>query len=184
MRCLTLSSLLATTAAMAQFHAGNLEQNLKAIDCDTLVVVQSDAIRDSLYWSPDSKSLGVKVDGKWVGINLDTLMVKGYKWRDGQNVAKPIGKPAYVPLTDEVRNEWKVAIQEESMQVRTKSGTLVELRNPEPGWVVLLVTTKAGGTREVWRTRKEDCTGLVVSPDEKWVAYIAGVHGAVVMRLP
>lgn len=184
MRVLALSALLFAPTAMAQFTGANLEQNLRAIDCDTVVVVKSNAIRDPIHWSPDSKSIGVKVEGNWVSINLDKLMLKRFKWRNELNVATPAGKPEYVPLPSQVRATWKSATEEESTKLRNNMGTIIEFAQLKEGGVALLVTPLNGTRKEIWRTNLEDCQGLVLSPDHHWVAFICGVHGAVVMKVP
>jgi len=150
-------------------------------------VVNSDAIRDPIHWSPDSKSVGVKVRGEWVGINLDSLMLKRFKWRDNRNVATAVGTPNYTPLTKKVRDEWAAAVEEESTLVRTAAGTTVEfipLGGAEGKGVILVVARADDNSQEIWRTRTKGCKGLMLSPNQRWVTFICRINGAVVMTLP
>lgn len=184
MRWISLSAMLMAPMVMAQFNAVNLEQNLKAIECDSVLVVKSDAIRDPIHWSPDSKSIGVKLDGAWVAIELDSLMLKRFKWRNHQNIAMVTSKKAPSPLSPWAVANWTSAVEEQSRRVRTLSGTVIEFVFLDDGSLSLRVTQGLGPSREIWQTRGEDCQGLVLSPDQRWVAFICGLHGAVVMKVP
>lgn len=179
-----LLALLSAPALLAQFSQGSFEKNLQALKCDTAFIVKSPTIRDPIHWSPDGKEIGIKLEGRWVSIALDSLVLKRYKWRDNLDIAGPIGLPELKPLDSRQRAGWISAEEEHSRKIRTNTGTRIEFAYVEDGAVALRVSWPDGMARDLWRTKIEDCGGLVLSPDHRWVAYIAGINGIIVMKVP
>jgi hypothetical protein len=87
-------------------------------------------------------------------------------------------------MTDSERLSCIYGVEDDSRLLVTRRGVKVEFEQQMEGGVVLKVTPKGGVEREVWRTSLEDCQGLAPSPDHRWVAFICGLHGVVVMKLP
>lgn len=177
-------ALLCTPGLFAQLSQGSFEKNLAALNCDTAFIVKSPAIRHPIHWSPDGKELGVKVDGRWVRIALDALVLKRYKWRDNQDIAGPIGLPELKPLDDRTRAGWFSAEEEHSKKIRCNNGVRIEFTYAEDAALALRVSWPDGMARDLWRTKLEDCGGLVLSPDHRWVAYIGSVSGVIVLKVP
>lgn len=177
-------ALLCAPALLAQFSQGSFEKNLEALKCDSAFIVKSSEIRHPIHWSPDGRELGIKVDGRWVRIALDTLVLKRYKWRDNQDIAGPVGLPDGKPLGDRERAAWVSAEEEHSRKIRTNTGVRIEFAPLEDGALALRVSWPDGMARDLWRTRIEDCQGLVLSPDHRWVAYIGSLNGVIVMKVP
>jgi len=184
MRIPTLLLPLTGALLCAQFSHGTLEANLAALGCDTVLVAPKQRVVDPIHWSPDSKAIGVKIDGKWVRIDLDRLLLKRLKWRDNQDVAAPTGKPEFAPLAEPERVSWIAADEEGARSVTFFNGVKVELAEVLPVGAALQLTYPDGQTRVRWRTTQEDCTALTPSPNGLWVAYLCGIHGVAVMRVP
>jgi hypothetical protein len=177
-------SFCGAAALFAQFSAGSFEKNLEALKCDTAVIVKSAEIRDPIHWSPDGKSLGVKVRGRWVRIDLDTVVFKRLKWRNDLDIAGPVREPLMLPLEDRERKSWISADEEHARKIVTNRGIRIDFPYEDDGAVALRVSFPNGGSRILWTTRIEDCQGLVLSPDHRFVAYIAGLQGVIVMKVP
>jgi hypothetical protein len=184
MRRMSLSALLLGPVAMAQFTHGNFEANLQALKCDTALILRSKTIRDPIGWTPDGKSLVVKVDGVYQRIDLDSLVLKRFKWRNDLDIAGPIAKPVMLPLAEDQRRSCLYAVEENERELVTRRGVKITFEELLEGGVALQITPKGGTPREVWRTSIEDCQGLAPSPDHRWVAFICSLHGVVVMKLP
>ncbi len=184
MRNLSLPALLLGPAALAQFTQGSFEANLLALKCDTALVLRSNAIRDPIGWTLDGKALAVKVDGRYMRIDLDPLVLKRFKWRNDLDIAGPVGRPGMVPMADAERRSCIYGAEDDSRLLVTRRGVKIELEPQLEGGVILKITPKGGVEREIWRTTLEDCQGLAPSPDHRWVAFICGRHGVVVMKLP
>lgn len=184
MRAISLSALLLGPAAMAQLSHGGFEANLQALKCDTALVLRSNAIRDPIGWTLDGKSLVVKVDGIYQRIDLDSLVLKRFKWRNELDIAGTVTKPLMTPATEEQRKTAIYAVEDNSRLLTTRRGVRIALEELMEGGVALKVTPKGGTEREIWRTSLEDCQGLAPSPNHRWVAFICGRHGVVVMKLP
>jgi hypothetical protein len=172
------------TALLAQYAPGNLETALGEMKCHTVLLAPMQKIVDPPRWSPDSKSIAFKLDGKWVRCDLDKLQVKRFKWRNNQDVAAPQGIPAYAPIPDEVWKAWSFCPEEVSRAVKVLGGPQIDLLADSNGGVSLRFTHQGGQVQETWTTRMEDCQALCLSPDQKWVAFLCGSHGIAVMRVP
>ena len=177
-------ALFGAAALFAQFTAGSFEKNLEALKCDTALILKSAAIRDPLNWSPDGKLLGVKVDGRWVSIDLDTLVFKRMKWRNDLDIAGPVRAPLLQPLGDKERKAWISADEEHARKIVSNKGVRLDFPYEDDGAVSLRVSFPDGRSRILWTTRIEDCQGFVLSPDHRFVAYIAGLQGVIVMKVP
>lgn len=184
MRALSLSALLLGSVAFAQLSHGSFEANLKALKCDTALILKSNAIRDPIGWTLDGKSVVVKVDGIYQRIDLDGLVLKRFKWRNDLDIAGTVTKPLMTPLTEAQRKTAIYAVEDDARLLVTRRGVRIALEELMEGGVALKVTPKGGAEREIWRTSLEDCQGLVPSPNHQWVAFICGRHGVVVMKVP
>lgn len=184
MRNMSLVSLLAGTLLCAQLSHGTLEANLVALGCDTVLVAPKQKVVDPIHWSPDSKAIGIKLADKWVRVDLDQLVLKRLKWRDNQDVAAPTGRPVFLPLAETDRLGWVYGEEEGSRSITFWNGVKVELAEVLPKGAALQVTLPDGRTQQRWRTIQEDCQALSPSPNGLWVAYLCGVHGVAVMRVP
>lgn len=184
MRPIHVVSLLAGTLLCAQFSHGNLEANLVALGCDTVLVAPKQKVVDPIHWSPDSKSIGIKIGGKWVRVDLDKLMLKRFKWRNNQDVAAPKGIPDYPELADTERLGWVYGEEEGARAVTFRNGIRVELVEELPTGSAMWITRPGGSSYLRWRTTQEDCQALSPSPDGLWVAYLCEIHGVAVMRVP
>ncbi len=184
MRIVSLVSLLVGTQLCAQFTQGTLEANLVALGCDTVLVAPKQRVVDPIHWSPDSKAIGIKLGAKWVRVDLDRLLLKRLKWRNNQDVAAPSGRSEFPPLADTERLGWVYGEEEGSRSITFWNGVKVELAEVLPKGASLQVTLPDGRTQQRWRTIQEDCQALSPSPNGLWVAYLCGLHGVAVMRVP
>lgn len=184
MRIVSLVSLLAGTQLCAQFSQGTLEANLIALGCDTVLVAPKQKVVDPIHWSPDSKAIGIKLGGKWVRVDLDKLLLKRFKWRNNKDIAGPSGPVDFPELADTERLGWVYGEEEGSRSITFWNGVKIELAEVLPVGAALHVTLPDGRTQQRWRTIQEDCQGLSPSPNGLWVAYLCGLHGVAVMRVP
>jgi len=158
----------------AESFAGQMEK----IGVRDAIVIASAAIDEHPVWSPDGKSLAANVDEKWVRIEIDGLKLERADWRGG----KPVGlvhTRVDSPVDEPTVREWEQRARFDPRQIKTRSGTLIELRQGDLGTTFAI---KRSGSKEeaLWTTSMENCYGLALSPDDRYVAFVCEQTGVVV----
>lgn len=179
-----LLPIFAPAVLFAQLGHGSLDTALKALRTDTVLVAPMRKVVDPIHWSPDSKAIGIKLDGKWVRVDLDALQLKRFRWRNDQDIAAPRALPDYPQLAETERIEWPSSEEEGSRGIGFRSGVVIELVDVLPTGVAMRIKMPDGRAIERWRTSLETCEALTPSPDGKWIAFLCERHGVAVMRVP
>jgi hypothetical protein len=159
----------------------NLNSEMTRLKTKTALIVQSQAIDEYPLWSPNSDFVACNIEGKWYKFRLTNIDLTDAKWR-GQTIGVLTTKDAYSEMTTKEKDEFEKLSKFNPREVETKNGTKVELK--VEGMTVSLVVTKKGGkAKKLWTSGGENCHSLVLSPDEKYVAYLCEMNGLLIMKL-
>lgn len=172
-----------SVAAFAQVTGLSFEQTMANLQCDTALIFRSNAVEVRPVWSPEGKAVAVRANGEWWVAELDKLPLKKMAWRGGLPLAVPTRLPDKGAISEATALNWAARNPEDGRQVKTKSGTIITLEEATKG-VSLRVHVPGGQPRVLWKTEAEDCHSLVLSPDQKWVAFVCEWNGVVVMKVP
>jgi hypothetical protein len=159
-------------------------EELRRIDVDTVCVVQSQAIDEFPLWSQQGDYIGVNISGKWYKVNLNKIRLERSTWRRQK---QPIGVAINgLSLLEEVSQGEVEAFKKVSKlnprSINTKDGISVELRSQ--GFETAFIIKKKGEKAKLlWTTEMENCHSLVLSPDQRYVAFISELNGLIIVRL-
>ena len=159
----------------------NLNSELTRLKTETVLIVQSQAINEYPLWSPNSDFIACNIAGKWYKFRLTNIELADAKWR-GQTIGVLTTIDAYSKLTSNEKSEFEKVSHFNPREVKTKNGTKVELKIDGMS-VSLIVTKKGKKAKKLWTSGGENCHSLVLSPDEKYVAYLCEMNGLLIMKL-
>mgnify|MGYP003592592824 CR=1 FL=1 len=159
----------------------SLNSEMTRLNTETALIVQSQAIDEYPLWSPNSDFVACNIEGKWLKFRLSNIDLVDAKWR-GQTIGFLTTKAAYSELKSEEKADFEKVSKLNPRKVTTKDGTTVELKMEEMS-VSLIVTKKGEKAKKLWTSGGENCHSLVLSPDEKFVAYLCEMNGLLIMRL-
>jgi hypothetical protein len=86
-------------------------------------------------------------------------------------------------MTDNEYKDFQKVSKFNPREIKTKSGTRIELKETGNMSISLIVTKKGEKAKTIWTSGGENCHSLVVSPDEKYIAYLCEMNGLLVMEL-
>ncbi len=177
---ITLLTVL-TLNVYGQDTTKNLNSEMTRLKTETVLIVQSQAIDEYPLWSPNSDFVACNIEGKWYKFRLTNIDLADAKWR-GQTIGVLTTKNAYSELTNKEQIEFEKVSKLNPREVKTTNGTKVEL-TMEGMSVSLIVTKKGEKAKKLWTSGGENCHSLVLSPDEKYVAYLCEMNGLLIMKL-
>jgi hypothetical protein len=158
-----------------------LNSEMTRLKTQTVLIVQSQAIDEYPLWSPNSDFIACNIAGQWYKFRLTNIDLAEAKWR-GQIIGVLTTKDAYSELTDKELSEYEKVSIFNPREVNTKNGTKIELKMERLA-VSLIVTKKGEEAKKLWTSGGENCHSLVLSPDEKYVAYLCEMNGLLIMKL-
>jgi len=170
-----------TTYAYGQGTSKDLTSEMLRLKIETVLIVNSQAIDEYPLWSPNSDFIACNIQGKWYKFRLTNIDLADANWR-GQTIGVLTTKDAYSELEKKDQTEFEKVSKFNPREVKTKDGTKVELKM-EGMNVSLIVTEKGEKEKVYWTSGGENCHSLVLSPDEKYVAYLCEMNGLLVMKL-
>lgn len=159
----------------------NLSSEMIRLNVETALIVRSQAIDEYPLWSPDSDFMACNIEGKWYKFRLKAIDLADIKWK-GQTIGALTTKNAYSELTNKEQAKFEKVSKLKPREVKTTNGTKVELKME--GMITSLIVTKKGEkSKKLWTSGGENCHSLVLSPDEKYVAYLCEMTGLLIMKL-
>lgn len=173
--------IIFTFNVYGQDSTKNLNSEMTRLKTETVLIVQSQAIDEYPLWSPTSDFVACNIEGKWYKFRLTDIELADAKWR-GQTIGVLTTKDAYSELTNKEQSKFEKVSKFNPREVKTKDGTKVELKM-EGISVSLVVTKKGEKAKTLWTSGGENCHSLVLSPDEKYVAYLCEMNGLLIMKL-
>ena len=159
-----------------------LDSEMARLNTQTALIVYSQAIDEYPLWSPKADFIGCNIAGKWYKFRLTDIELSEAKWRK-QQIGMLATKDAHSELKAEELKEYKAVSKFNAREVTTKSGTKVELKETGSLSVSLVVTRPGQEPQTLWTSGGENCHSLVLSPDEKYVAYLCEMNGLLIMKL-
>ncbi|MCX5695019.1 MAG: hypothetical protein NT014_07900 [Candidatus Omnitrophica bacterium] len=164
-------------------ECNNFDNDLKNTGTKFALLVVSQAIDEYPIWSPDSNLIGVNIEGQWFKIDLNTVKLEKAEWRGGQRIGVIKSNKNYLNgITEKEIEEFKKTSKLHGMKIETNNKTIVELKRDGFGTYFILTKGKEK-PKTLWVTDMENCYSLVLSPNEKYVAFICELNGLVVMKL-
>ena len=160
----------------------NLNSEMTRLKTETVLIVQSQAIDEYPLWSPNSDFVACNIEGKWYKFRLTNIELVDAKWR-GQSIGVLTTKDAYTSLTDNEHKQFDKVSKFNPREVTTRNGTKIELKETGDMSVSLILTIKGEKPKTLWTSGGENCHSLVLSPDEKYVAYLCEMNGLLIKKL-
>ena len=150
---------------------------MRKLGVHTILLLESQAVDEIPFWSPDSRLVAVDVEGKWY--KLDTWAItalRAAKWHGVE-----IGA-----IRDELRSDatvaqvqaWKGKSQNNPREAMSASGIKVQLTQHDLS--TSFVISKGSRRRTLWASEMENCYSPVFSPNGKYVAFICELNGVFV----
>ena len=161
---------------------GTLKTEMKRLNIETVLIVNSQAIDYYPLWSPNSDFIACNIEGKWYKFRLTDIKLDEAKWRS-QSIGILDSKGSFSILNKDEKKKFEKVSKFNSRKVTTKNGTIIELRETENMSVSLIVTKKGNSPKVLWTSGGENCHSLVLSPDNKFVAYLCELNGLFVMNI-
>lgn len=160
----------------------NLNSEMLRLKTETVLIVQSQAIDRYPMWSPSSDFIACNIEGKWYKFRLTNIELGEAKWR-GQTIGVLLTEDAHTSLTDNEQKQFDKVSKFNQREVTAENGTKIELKETGELSVSLIVTKKGEKPETLWTSGMENCHSLVLSPDEKYVAYLCELNGLLVMKI-
>lgn len=180
-KLVTLLLLSSQSIIFAQESTNHLGKEMQRLKVETALIVHSQAIDEQPLWSPDGLFIACNIAGKWYKYSLKKVKLMKGKWINLKIGVLDAEKHAITLADAEVKEYYAVSPFNIDM-VETKGGTKIEVKISEME-TVLYITKKGGVKQEIWTTGGQMCHSLVLSPDEKYVAYLCELNGLMVTRL-
>jgi hypothetical protein len=179
----TTGILLILLFVVALAHgADNFKAELKRLRVSTALVIHFPALDQFPVWSPDSRYIGVDVNGKWYRVELSNAHLVETTW-DGNRVGKVAGGGDLEAMSQGMAVEWDKTTKHGSTYVTSNSGMRAEFKNNMSDLSTSLVLSRGTQRRIVFKSQIESCGGLTFSPDEKYVAYTCQTDGVFVTNI-
>lgn len=172
---------LLTVTVYGQDTIKNLDSEMTGLNTETVLIANSQAIDYYPLWSLNSDFIACNIQKKWYKFRLTNIALAPARWR-GQTIGVLITPDAYSPLGDTEQEEFNKVSKFSPRKVTTKDETEIELRMKGMS-VSLIVTKKGKKPKTLWTSELENCHSLVLSPNEKYVAYLCEMNGLFIMKL-
>jgi hypothetical protein len=176
-----LVALVSVSAAVAADGIQHFDVALTGLNTDTALVLPSQAVDEHALWSPDSRYLAVNVEGEWLKVDLEGIILAAGAWRGGQTLAVITNREAVSPAASDDIASWQ---KTNRLHPRKASvgGADVQLRQHELS--TALVVTRPGRNAETrWESGMENCHSLVVAPTKRHVAFVCEMNGMFILRV-
>ena len=160
----------------------SLPLEMKRLNVNSALIVPSQAVDEYPLWSSDGDFLAANVQGNWIKVDLAHLSLGEGTWRGGEKIGVINSQTSFSEASIEQIESWQKTSTMNLRKVQTSTGTIIELKESGLG-VSLIVTKKGIKPVTYWTTDLENCYGLVLSPDQKYVAFIAETNGVIVLQL-
>jgi hypothetical protein len=154
-----------------------LESEMTRVDVHTALLVPSQSVDEFPVWSPDSRFLGVNIEGKWFKLDTRNTRLHEAKWHE-QRIGVMVGKSGLMPMSSEEAAEWGNRVQHGDSEVEGIGGFKAEMQRRELS--SSLVLTQGQRSAVIWKSEMENCGALSLSPNGSYLAYICELNGVLV----
>jgi hypothetical protein len=178
-RALTVALFFLSSPAIAPPADASLEKEMTRIGVRSALVIPSQAVDGHPVWSPAGDAIAAEIDGHWVKVDLRSTALEKGTWHGKESIGVLKQAPPEESVSESVVRNWDKNLVSGARRVVMRNGTSIELR--QEGLSTAFVVTRPGGTPDtIWKTSLENCHGLTLSPDERYVAYVCEMNGVIV----
>lgn len=184
MRVPTITACIVALALVspAGGQTRSLANEMSRLGIRSVLVVANEAVDEYPVWSPTGDALAVNLEGRWMKVSLGPLTLIEATWRGGQPIGLVKPPPTITPLTEKITRTWEKAGKYGARRIETSDGTVAEFRLNELN-TELVITKRGSPPDTLWKSALENCHGLGLSPDERYLAFICELHGVMVTRM-
>lgn len=155
-------------------------RQLEAMGLQIVLLIPSGDISAPPQWSPDGETLLVRIGRRWVTLRLEKVRLTRGTWGNGLPIAVNTAEEALTPLPkDAWPSEEKRFVSRDRVRC-TQTDTAYLFREGRLS-TELLVQEGGASPRTVWSTPGERSHTLLLSPDERFLLFIAEKTGLVLM---
>jgi hypothetical protein len=155
---------------------------MQRLGVNSVLIVPSQGVDEYPVWSSDGNYLAANVEGKWCKIDLAHLTLSEGTWRGGKKIGVISSKSSIAEAAKEEIEKWQKTCKMHPRKTQTTTGIRIELRKSGLG-ISLIVAQRGAKPLTFWTTEMENCHGLVISPDQNYVAFISEESGVVIFKL-
>lgn len=158
--------------------ADSLADEMAKLQVHTALVVQSLLIKGFPAWSPDSRFLGVMLQGQWFKLDTNRFPLEEGEWH-GQRIGVIRPDVGFGLMTVGEAADWTKAGQHGDREVKGKSGMKATIRYHDASSTLLI--SQGARTSAIWEADLENCGALTLSPSGSYLAYTCDESGLFVM---
>jgi len=147
----------------------------------TALLAPSSGVDESPLWSPDSKKIGVNVEGKWYQIDTKKVVLQPADWHN-QRIGRVSSTASISQLEANDIAAWQKATLTDSTALTDHAGNKLEFVRKDLR-AAFVLTPKGSKPLNLWTSNLENCGELSLSPNGQWVAFICEQNGVFVMNL-
>jgi hypothetical protein len=152
---------------------------MRKLDVHTILLFKSQAVDEMPLWSPDSRFVAANVEGKWYKFDTWAITALGTaKWH-GEKIGSVHDKVLSDATLDQI-DKWNDKSQSNPREAVSKSGIKVQLTQQQEDLSTSFVISKGSQKKTLWASGLENCYSPVLSPNEKYVAFICELNGVFV----
>ena len=178
---IVLVSILVTVHSVGR-NVLTFSHELEKRGLEEAVVFSSQALDEAPQWSPDSNVVYVNDAGVWKRIDLNKLRLAAGTWKDGALIG--IASKSNVEEVSREGLPFQIADNFDPRTAVTSGGMVIQLLSSEHMFGLALTISRPGEPAEkLWESDLENCYNLVLSPNEKYVAYQCELTGLIVRKL-
>lgn len=167
-------AILFTAVLNAQIQRPVLYE-MNRFEVNTVLLYPSRNIEYRPVWTADSKALLFYMDKRWVKLDLTQVVLQPAEWNHqviGLNNTEVLDSVFDYELNrNSIQNE-----SESPRKIITSRGVSYELY-VTPDFTTRFVKTKGKRSVTLWETGGDNCLAPVLSPDEKFIAFISESNG-------
>ena len=172
---------VALTASCSGQITNSLLAEYDKLKIHTALVAPSSGVDESPLWSPDSRFLGVNVQGRWYQVDTVKVELQPATWHE-QRIGRISSGGAISPLDEAQLGVWRKATRSDSTALVDDAGNKYEFvrKTLRTSFVVIPKGRKA---LSLWTSGGENCGELSLSPNGRWLAFICEENGVLVTNV-
>ena len=160
-------------------NVSNLFKELDKINSDLALIVPTQGIDEYPMWSKDGRKVAINMMGQWYSIDLTKITLqKGvlYNINIGMN-----NNESSVTVEENIENYIDTKLTD-FREIKGKNSD-IKITLDQINMSTQLVITRGTNKEIIWTTGLENQHSPILSPDEKFVVFIAELNGLILMRL-
>lgn len=152
----------------------SLADGMARLNVHTALLVQSLLIKTLPVWSPDSRFLGVMLQGQWFKLDTSAVPLKEEMWHELRIGTTAGGAPLELMKANEAA-DWAKVGQHADKRIKGHSGLKAEILDHDASSRLVISLGARGSV--IWIANLENCGLLSLSPNDAYLAYECDVSG-------